>query len=187
MGGFLLVSARRILLAGSALAAAFLLGTPAASASPEYPPSTDATLRVSATQIRVGDHVKVLGSGFTAARDANVIVALTCRGKTQVWGTLPVNTDGLATGNVELSKPCPWLIALIGADERGDVRALAAGVVARPGRLNQSHQSTSDGPAPAAAGKETPADLTFAWAGLGLVVTSGGLIGGLRARRRVRR
>jgi hypothetical protein len=160
------------------------MGAPAASARPEYPPTTDAALRVSATQVAPGDRVTVQGTGFTTTGDGNVIVALTCRGKTVVSGTLPVGTEGVATGKVELSKPCSWLISLIGANDRGAVRTLAAQVVARS---TAGSQGSSDRISPVAATSDAPADLTFAWAGLGLVVTSGGLIGGLRARRRIRR
>jgi hypothetical protein len=146
------------------------------------PPADD--VPCSAATVRVGDHITASGSGFTTSGDANVIVALTCRGKTYVWGTVPVNTKGVATARIALSRPCRWIVALVRADGHGDVRAPAVEVVARaaPGR-----PSTRDRAAPEAAATKAPADLTFAWAELGLVVTSGGLIGGLRARRRVRR
>jgi len=106
------------------------------------------------------------------------------RGKTYVWGTVPVDTKGAATARIALSTPCWWIVAFVGVDGHGDVRALAVAVVARaaPGR-----PSTGDRAAPETAATKAPADLTSAWAVLGLVVTSGGLIGGLRAGRRVRR
>jgi hypothetical protein len=178
------VLARRLFLAAAVVVTALVMGAPSAGASPEYPPTSDDVLRLSATEVHVGDRVTASGAGFTRSGEANVIVALTCRGKTDVWGTVPVNTDGVATAKIALSRACPWIVAFVGADARGEVRALAAEVVvpAPSGRPR-----SADRAAPVASATKAPTDLTFAWAGLGLVVTSGGLISGLRARRRVRR
>jgi hypothetical protein len=150
------------------------------SATPSYPPVHHGKLKVSATHVRPGQAVRATGSGF--AKRTKVSVRLTCRGRTSVRGPIRANSRGVAATTVKLWSACTWTIRFTGRDARHHVRVLSARVVVTKKRAHAA-PTAQIAAAPVAS---TSSALTPLWAGMGLVVAGGTLLGTMRMRRRVR-
>jgi len=170
---------------------AALAASAPASAAPTYPPGGPGDLQVSATRVVPGAPVTISGAGFAAGgkitvtttrsaqalgaggRGVGFAAALPAQLATAVWGTVTANSSGVATASVKLTEPGTWTVTFRGPNADGGTRVLNTRVVVT-GSAGQSQLS------------KTGANLTFLWAGLGLLVAGGALVSLARLRRRVR-
>jgi hypothetical protein len=162
------------------------------SAQPTYPPGGPGDLEVSDTTVAPGEPFTVSGSGFAPGAEVTVLTSLSSQAlggggrgalfaaapltrlqTASVWGTVTANSNGVATATLKLSKPGTWTITMRGPNATGGTRILSTEVVVTGDRARRELTKTG-------------ADLTFLWAGLGLLVAGGGLVALTRVRRRVR-
>jgi hypothetical protein len=174
--------------------AALAAGSPV-SAQPTYPPGGPGDLAVSDTTVAPGEPFTVSGSGFAPGAEVTVLTSLSSQAlggggrgalfaaapltrlqTASVWGTVTANSNGVATATLKLWKPGTWTITMRGPNATGGTRILNTQVVVVGDRGGAGKEELT----------KTGADLTFLWAGLGLLVAGGGLVALARVRRRVR-
>jgi len=180
---------RHLLVIVPAILAAFALVAPA-SAAPTYPPGGPGPLKATATRVQPGGSVTLSGSGFAPGGKITISTSRSAQAlggggrgalfaaaprawlaPTGVVATVSANSSGVATAKVKLSEPGTWIVTFRGPNASGGVRVLKTRIV-----VAGSTSSLA----------KTGVDLTFLWAGLGLLVAGGGLVALTRVRRRAR-
>jgi len=172
-----------------------VLAASAPASAATYPPGGPGDLQVSATTVAPGEPVTVTGSGFAPGAEVTVLtsfssLALGAGGRgavfaaapaarfatATVWGTVTANSNGVATARIKLSKPGTWTVTFRGPNAGGGIRVLNTRIVVTGAQGGSAGKQLT----------KTGADLTFLWAGLGLLVAGGALVALARIRRRVR-
>jgi LPXTG-motif cell wall-anchored protein len=195
----IVLHARRIVLVLSLVLVSIGAG-PAVGAAPVYPPAGSGGLQVSASRLQPGEELEVAGSGFAAGGEVAVVVARSPAtiegGGGNTLSTLTATSEGEAATTIELPEG-EWVVGLRGRDPSGDMRVLTTSVVVTDSassgdgseRAAESKGDGSDSEAGAGSDSTLPKtgdDLTFLWAGLGLLVAGSALVAIARARWRLR-